>query len=227
LVRFLAPRRLLLVADDRKTFFELDFDAGKPRRQVLPSLVHDEYAERAQPSTLREAHAAPFVGVLTSEPSLVSRFLWFWVAGLLPLFAAIPALAAGSVAQGVKSLPMLVLALVLGWLCVRIGLRERNVSIGSGGDVRVRWGESLPLTLRRVPARELEALEVVAEKRVALTARGTSTGFGTLTRPDRFRLSARHRGRRVDLGTYASEAEAAEAKRRVSTWAPLGAAFAP
>ncbi len=45
LVRFLAPQRLLLADERGECFFEVDFDAPRPRRQVLPGFVVEPYRD--------------------------------------------------------------------------------------------------------------------------------------------------------------------------------------
>ena len=215
LVRFLGPRRLLLVGDDGETFFELDFDAAKPRRQVLPGRVRDEYGEAAPTPVPRSVVADPWLTVLTAEESIWSMFVWFWIAGLVPLLPATRLLTSGSAAQAAQAAPLLAAALAISWGCVLVGQRKRVVAI-DGGDVVVRWGERLPLTLWRGPAREFEALEVERERRVALTARSGGSTFGTQSRPDRFRLRGLHRGKRIDLGTHATEDDARRAIDRIA-----------
>ncbi len=107
---------------------------------------------------------------------------------------------------------VLLVAMVVLW---QTGFRYRHVWV-EGDEVRIVWGERLPMTLRRFRVSELSGFEMKKEERFAVTPRvGTSTSR-VQRMPDRWRLTASCKGKRANLGSYASEADAQQAVRRIT-----------
>lgn len=97
------------------------------------------------------------------------------------------------------------------------GFRYRYVWLTDDGDVLVAWGARLPVTLRRYPAAELSAFAATKELRFTVSPIvGTSvTRVGRA--PDRWRLIARHRENRANLGSFVTEEEAKRAIELISS----------
>lgn len=221
LVRFLAPRRLLLAEAESDVFFELDFDAPRPKRMVLPALVVDAYAPGAPEAPQAPQEPVPktssFVGELNAELSFLSMFIFFWLAGLLPILPGVKAISAGS-EERMQAVGWLLGALIGSILLFQAGLRERVVALNEGGEVVVRWGRRAPLILARLPARGLQEVSIDREVRLSMSGRGGGR-YGVRRRDDRFRVKARGLLGRVDLGSYATEALAEAAVKHTRSWA--------
>lgn len=211
LVRFLEARRLLLVDPDG--LVEVDLDAPRPRRR-LPSTP-------TSPPTSPTPSPAPtprYVGELTAESSLVSVFVFLWIAGLTPLLPAVMLLVAPDWAARLQAFGWLAGSVAIAVVFVRIAARPRVVEIAADGTLRVSWGRRLPLTMRRVELGAIEDAVIAREARFAVQSRG-SRAPSMHARPDRWRIKARFaKGRTVDVGTTATEQEAAVVRARLLAW---------
>lgn len=96
---------------------------------------------------------------------------------------------------------------VVAWAAFRVGLRNREVVLCEDRTVRIRWGSRLPFPLRRVDAGALQEFIVKKEERYALNPRANGQ-YGVRPMPDRWRVKAKANGRKINLGSYATEAEA-------------------
>ncbi|MBI1945577.1 MAG: hypothetical protein HYS27_07765 [Deltaproteobacteria bacterium] len=205
LVRFLEARRLLLVGPDAQ--FEVDVDAPKPRHRLTSTP-----APSPQPPEPR------YVGELTAERSLVSMFVFLWLAGLTPLLPAVMVLVSSAWPARLQALALLAGSVVVAVALVRLGQRPRVVGITADGALRVSWGRRLPLPMRRLALDAIDDVVIAREARFAVGARAARAPSMS-ARPDRWRITARFaKGRTVDVGTTATEEEAATVRTRLLAW---------
>lgn len=97
-----------------------------------------------------------------------------------------------------------------------LGFRDRVVSIDGSGIV-IYWGEWFPVVLHRYAAQDLSYFSVTQEDRFFVTTLGGS-GSSTVRQGnllDRWRVTATYEGDVVDLGSYATEAEAYAAVEKI------------
>jgi len=219
LVRFLEARRLLLV--DADGFVEVAVDASRPRRRIpsagsraatTPSLA------TSPPATPPRQVPERFVGELIAEPSLVSMFVFLWVAGLAPIVPAVTLLIASSGEARLRAVVWFAGSVAMATMFVRIALRPRIVAITSDGVMVVSWGRRLPLPMKRIVLETIEDVLVAREARFAVSARG-GRAPGMKARPDRWRIEARFaNGRTIDVGTTGTEPEAVAVRERLLAW---------
>lgn len=152
---------------------------------------------------------------LTSDRYFLLTFLFWMFAGCILI---VPIVMTGITASQViwgprfdwqimgflKSLGLLALALIIAWGAFRLGLRDREVVL-AGDTVQIRWGATMPLTLRSFDAATLEDFSVTKEARYSLSPRAGSPRYGYTNVPDRWRLTASVNGRKVNLGSYETE----------------------
>jgi hypothetical protein len=109
----------------------------------------------------------------------------------------------------IPNLVLFVVALAVFIACWKLGARKRAVWIDGDGSVRIVWGDTwLPVNIRRYPAGSLGTCVITHEKRFTLTPRIGSSATSVRRAPDRWRIRAPFGKRTVNLGSYASEAEA-------------------
>lgn len=108
---------------------------------------------------------------------------------------------------------ILLVTLVVAFMAFRIGLRDREVVL-DGKQVVIRWGARFALPIRRINAAELKEFAVKKEARYAITGR-VNAPDSVRKMPDRWRLKAAANGRRINLGSYTTEADARDAIARI------------
>lgn len=98
---------------------------------------------------------------------------------------------------------------VPGAALIALGTRQRNVWVGkSTPEVVVTWGNRCPLPIHRYAAGSISRTEIKREQRFMVTPIPGGP-VRTSRVPDRWRLLGfRATGRKVNLGSYATEAEA-------------------
>lgn len=154
---------------------------------------------------------------LTSDRYFLLTYFFWMFAGCLPLIPIIfLGIATSQIIWGSPDARDVYYFFVwLGWLVgtsavayalFRLGLRNREVVL-DGRTLLVQWGRRMPITVRRVDVASLANFEVTREKRFAMNAR-SSGHYGMPRMPDRWRLKATAGRKTVDLGSYATEAEA-------------------
>jgi hypothetical protein len=168
---------------------------------------------------------------LTSDRIHLLTFVCWMVAGVLPLFPLVRFLLSGTelFSSRWRETPELFLSsaalpfvynslwllgvLVVSWMLFRLGLRDREVWL-DGERILIGWGRRLPIPMATYDRTEIQDMRVSEEKRFAMTARGGGR-YGFQQRPTRWRLTARYRGRSIDLGSYESESHAQKTMRRI------------
>lgn len=158
------------------------------------------------------------ITTLTSDRFFLLTFFFWMFAGTIIVFPiAMLAITVPQIIWGPRntaqingfltSLGIFLVALLVAYGAFRLGLRDREVVLTSEKNVEIRWGVTVPFTLRRYSAAALTDFTITNEKRIALSAR-SSGHYGSRNMADRWRLTAQVGGKRVDLGSYETEAAA-------------------
>lgn len=103
----------------------------------------------------------------------------------------------------------LLISIAISALVWSIGFRYRAVWREDDGSLKVTWGERIaPLTIKKYGAKSLSSFTVTFEQRFTVSP-VAGTGVNRVGRaPDRWRVKAMHAGRLINVGSFASEAEA-------------------
>lgn len=107
---------------------------------------------------------------------------------------------------------MLAMGASLLWMT---GMRYRFVLLKDDGNVLIRWGKLLPITLHRYPAAGLTNFTVTKEHRYVVSPIPGTSVQRVRRAPDRWRLTAILNGKKVNLGSYTTEMMTQEARQAI------------